>query len=521
MSENIASNNKRIAKNTLMLYFRMLITMSVGLFSSRVLLQALGVVDYGIYNVVGGFVAMFSLISGSLSGAISRFITFELGQGNISNLKRIFATSILVQVGLSLLIFIIAETFGIWFLFNKMVIPPARLDAAFWAFQLAIFSFIISLLNIPYNSCIIAHEKMDIFAYISIYEVICKLIICYAVIYSPIDKLICYSILLFCVSASVNFVYAWYCKKHFEECSYKFAIDKRLFREIFGFASWNFIGSAGWILRSQGGTILINLFGGPAVNAANAVACALSNAVTGFVSNFTTAFNPQITKDYATQRYQDLNRLLIYGSKISFYMMFFLGLPVILNTHFILHLWLGEVPAHSTEFVRLILLFSLSETISTSLITAKLATGNIRNYQLVVGGIQLLSLPLAYVVLKFGAPIESIYISYFVTSIGCLIARMFMLRGDIPCLSIRRYLTEVVLNVWGIAIISFIIPYIIYRHMDEGWTCFIVTSIASVLSCSTVMLYIGLKNNERKKIITFVITRIRHKNGSKQDSIVP
>lgn len=512
MNDN-SSNNKRIAKNTMMLYFRMLITMVVGLFTSRILLQALGVVDYGIYNVVGGFVAMFTMISGSLSSAISRFITFELGKGDMNALKRVFATSILVQMGLSLLVILVAETVGLWFLYNKMVIPAERLDAAFWVFQLAILSFVINLLSVPYNSCIISHERMDAFAYISIYEVICKLLICYAVMHSPIDRLIYYAILLFCVGLSVRFVYTWYCKRHFEECTCQFILDRRLLKNMFGFAGWNFIGSAGWVLRGEGGTILFNLFGGPAANAANGIASALSGAVTGFVTNFTTAFNPQITKDYAAQKYMDLNRLLVYGSKISFYMMFFIGLPVMLNAYFILHIWLGNVPEHSTALVRLIILFSLSETISTPLITAKLATGNIKKYQLVVGGVQLLSLPLAYVVLKLGAPVESIYVSYFVTSVGCLIARMFMLRGDIPQLSIRRFITDVVINVWLVAGVASIVPYLIYRQFEEGWTCFIITGFASVLSCAIVMFYVGLKKAERQKITMYVMSKLRSANG--------
>lgn len=509
------SSNKRIAKNTMMLYFRMIITMIVGLFTSRILLQALGVVDYGIYNVVGGFVAMFSIISGSLTSAISRFITFELGRGDLEKLRQVFSTSILVQAGLSLLIILVAETLGLWFLYNKMVIPAERLSAAFWVFQLAVITFVINLLSTPYNSCIISHERMDAFAYISIYEVVSKLLICYAVMHSSIDRLVLYAILLFCVGVSVRFVYRWYCKKHFEECTYRFFLDKELLKKMFGFAGWNFIGSAGWVLRAEGGTILFNLFGGPVVNAANGIACALSGAVTGFVTNFTTAFNPQITKDYAAQRYTELNRLLIYGSKISFYMMFFIGLPVILNTHFILHLWLGEVPAHSTELVRLIILFSLSETISTSLITAKLATGNIRNYQLVVGSVQLLSLPFAYVVLKFGAPVESVYVSYFVTSVGCLVVRLFMLRGDIPQLSIRRFVFDVVINVWVVAGVSSVVPYIVYKQCEEGWTCLFLTGTASVISCAIIMFYIGFRKPERQKIIAFIISKHRSWNGKR------
>ena len=505
-----SSNNQRIVKNTIYLYLRMIITMVVGLFTSRILLQALGVEDYGIYNVVGGFVALFTVISGSLTAAISRFITFELGKGDIEKLKCVFSTSIIVQIGLSIAVVIIAETLGLWFLYNKMVIPTERINAAFWVFQLAVFTFVINLLSTPYNSCIVSHEKMDAFAYISIYEVVCKLIVCYAVMHSPIDKLVFYAILLFFVGLSVRFIYTWYCKKYFKECSYKWIIDRELLKEMFGFAGWNFIGSAGWVLRAEGGNILFNLFGGPVANTANGIASALSSAATGLVTNFTTAFNPQITKYYAANKYLELNNLLMYGAKLSFYIMFFMGLPVMLNAHFILHLWLGIVPEHSETLVKLIIMFSLSETISTPLVTAKLATGRIRNYQIVVGSVQLLSLPLAYVVLKCGAPIESIYISYLVTSVGCLVARVLMLRGDIPFFSVRKFVFDVFFNVWLVAFFSALLPYFIHTLFDEGWIHLFVTGLASVLSCLLVMFYLGLKKIERQKLIHVVNEKLKN-----------
>lgn len=509
----INPQNSRIARNTMMLYSRMIITMIVGMFTSRVLLQALGVIDYGLYNVVGGFVAMFTMISGSLTSAINRFIAFELGRGDVDMLKKVFSTSIVVQMGLGLIVLFIAETLGLWFLYHKMVIPDGRIHIAFWVFQLSVASFILNLLCLPYNACIISHERMDAFAYISIYEVLCKLIICYAVVYSPIDKLLLYAVLLFCVGLSVRFIYTWYCKRHFAECLFHLTFDRILLKKMFGFASWNFVGSAGWVLRAEGGTILFNLFGGPAANAANGIAASLSAVVTGFVSNFTMAFNPQITKDYAAKKFVELNNLLIYGSKLSFYMMFLIGLPVMLNAPFILHLWLGNVPEHSAVLVRLIILFSLSETLSTSLITAKLASGRIRNYQLVVGGIQFLSFPVAYTVLKLGAPIESIYISYIAVSIMCLLCRMIMLRGDIPLLSVRRFTIDVFMNVWLVAGISSIIPYYIYRQCEDGWLCLFLTSFASVVSCLFVMWYVGLNRIERQKITMLVMSRFRREDG--------
>lgn len=499
MSEAII-DNRRIVKNTIMLYFRMIFLMLIGLYTSRVNLEALGVEDYGIYNVVGGFVALFSVISGSLTTAISRYITYEIGRGDKEKLRQIFSNSIIVQLGLSVLVVILAETLGLWFLYNKMVIPISRIDAAFWVFQFAVLTFVINLISTPYNACIVSHEKMDAFAYISIYEAVCKLIICFAVKYSSFDRLIFYSVLLCCVSLSVRAIYSRYCKKNFEECSGKFLFDWSLFKGMFCFAGWNFIGSAGWALRTEGGTILLNLFGGPIVNAANAIAASLSNVVSGFVNNFTMAFNPQITKSYAAKKYTELNILLIYGPKISFYMMYIIGLPVMLNAEFLLKIWLGVVPEHSAQFVRLILILSLVETVSVPLVTVKQATGNIRNYQLVVGGIQLLALPLAYLFLKLDTPVECLYVSYIFTAILCLIARLYMLKNDIIGWSSVCFLKKVILNVWFVALLSSVFPIIVHKIIMQGWMHLFLTTIVSVFSCIIIMYYVGMNKKERELI---------------------
>lgn len=509
MSDN-QSNNKRIAKNAAALYFRMFITMLVGLYTSRIILQALGVEDYGLYNVVGGFVGMFSIISGSLSAAISRFLTYELGTGNKQRLKIAFSTSIYVQFGLSVVIVLLAESIGLWYLYNKMVIAPGRLFAANWAYQFSIVSFILGLLSAPYNAVIISHEKMGAFAYISIYEVVCKLLICFAVIHSPIDKLIFYSLLLMLVGVSVRILYVVYCNKKFEECSGGRIFDKTMLGQMFGFAGWNFIGASSSVLRNQGGTLLLNAFGGTVVNAANGIGQALSAVVINFVSNFTVAFSPQITKSYASKNYTELEKLLTYGPKLSFYMMFFLGLPVMLNADYILHLWLGTVPGYSVDFMRLIMIFSLNETISGPLITAKLATGNIKNYQIVVGGVQMMALPLAYVVLKLGAPVTFMYVAYIITSVGCFIARIVMLRGDIPEWSSRKFFYNVFCNVWGIALISSVIPLIIYLQIQKGFVCLIITTLVSVLTTGLSIFYVGLNKTERNMAVEY-INRIKNR----------
>lgn len=500
MSKDTTSNYRTIAKNAAALYFRMFITMLVGLYTSRVILQALGVEDYGIYNVVGGFVSMFSLISGSIQGSVSRFLTFELGTGNFDNLKKVFSTSFYVMIGLSVLIVITTETIGLWYLNNKMVIPHERMEAAFWCFQLSVASFVLSLLSTPYSSSIISHEKMNIYAYISIIDVVLKLVICYAVLVSPIDRLVFYAILLFLVQCIDQAIYWTYCKRKFDECILHAIFEKQLFKRMFGFAGWNFIGSSAAVLRTQGANLLLNAWGGPVVNAANGIANSICGVVMGFVNNFTQAFNPQITKRYAAKEYDSLMLLLIYGSKYSFYLMFIIALPIILNAEFILKIWLGIVPEHTVLFSRWIFVFLLAESISRPIITAKNATGEIRNYQIVVGGVLLLMLPLSYLGLKFGMPVEVVPFCNALTAILAFFARMYMLSGDFPSWSSRVYFFKVVLNTVEVAAISSILPLICFIKLEQGWINLIVTTLVCFISCLLTMLYIGCDSSERNTI---------------------
>lgn len=501
--KDTAQNNKRIAKNTLLLYMRMLFMMAVSLYTSRVILHILGVEDFGIYNVVGGVVAMFSVISGSLSAAISRFITYELGKGNKDSLVRIFSSSVTIQIGLSLIIFILAELVGVWFLNAKMNIPNGRMYAANWVFQLSILTFVINLVSVPYNAAIVAHEKMSAFAYISILEVIAKLVIVYLLFISPIDKLIFYAVLMAIVALVIRFVYGYYCKYHFEECTYHFVFDKDLLKKMFGFAGWNFIGAASSVLRDQGGNIVINLFCGPAVNAARGIAYQVNTAINGFVSNFMIALNPQITKSYASGDKEYMMTLIFQGARLSFYILLLLSLPVIINVHYILTLWLKIVPEHTTQFVQLVLIFAMSESISNPLITAMLATGNIRNYQIVVGGLQMMNLPISYILLRFGCIPEIVLIVAICISQCCLAARLYMLRSMIG-LSIRQYLSKVYFNVLFVTVLSAIIPSVVFYYLNETFFSFILICIVSVISTCIVIYYIGSDKKEKQFILSKV-----------------
>ena len=496
MQNQTSDNNKRIAKNTLLLYFRMLFMMVVSLYTSRVILNALGVEDFGIYNVVGGVVAMFSVISGSLSAAISRFITYELGKGDQSRLNKIFSASVTIQLLLSLIIVVLIESVGVWFLNAKMTIPESRLSAANWVLQFSIITFVINLISVPYNAAIIAHEKMSAFAYISILEAIGKLAIAFFIMWSPIDKLIYYAILMCSVAVVVRLTYGHYCKKHFAECSYHFHWDKDILKQMFGFAGWNFIGAASGVLRDQGGNIVINLFFGPAVNAARGIATQVNAAVVGFINNFMTALNPQITKSYASGDKEYMMTLIYQGARLSFYLLLFLSLPILVNTHYILVLWLKILPTYAVLFVQLTLCFALSESISQPLITAMLATGNIKRYQIIVGGLQLMNLPISYILLKMGFPPQCVLVVAIVISQLCLMARLYLLRKMIG-ISFIRFMRKVYLNVSVVTICSIIIPIVISQRLTESFSSFVILTIIVVICTSLSIFFIGCNLRER------------------------
>lgn len=505
--QNIAANNKRIAKNTLLLYFRMLFMMAVSLYTSRVVLNALGVEDFGIYNVVGGVVAMFSMLSGSLSSAITRFITYELGTGNQENLKKIFSSSVTIQIGLAVLIIVLAEAVGVWFLNVKMNIPDARMAAANWVFQFSILTFAINLVSVPYNATIIAHERMSAFAYISILEAIGKLAIAFLIVISPIDKLIFYAILMCAVALVIRFAYGIYCKKHFEECTYHFIFDKELLKRMFGFAGWNFIGATSAVLRDQGGNVVINLFCGPAANAARGIAFQVNTAISGFVTNFMTALNPQITKSYAAGDRKYMMTLIFQGARLSFYMLLLLSLPVLIDTHYILGLWLKIVPDHAVLFVQLVLVFAMSESISNPLITAMLATGHIRNYQLVVGGLQMMNLPVSYILLRMGMFPEVVIVVAIVISQCCLAARLLMLRGMIG-LSVRKYMKKVYINVLVVTVIAAIFPFLLAISLDESFLNFILLCFVALICTGITIYYVGCDKTERQFVLNKLHTII-------------
>lgn len=473
--------------------------MLISLYTSRVILNALGVDDYGIYNVVGGVVSMFSVLSGSLSAAISRFITYELGTGNTDKLKKIFSSSVTIQVGIALLFIVIAESVGLWFINNKMVIPADRLFAANWCFQFSIITFAINLVNVPYNASIIAHERMSAFAYISILEAVGKLLIAWAVVVSPIDRLVFYGFLMMALSVIVILIYMRFCRKHFDECKYEFIYDHDLLKQMFGFAGWNFFGAGSWQLMTQGVNLLLNTFFGVSVNAARGIATQVDNAVLQFVNNFTTAINPQITKSYAAKDKEYMFNLMFRGSKFSFFLLLIFAVPIFCETRTILTLWLKIVPDYAVAFVRLAMTVSMIHVLSNTMITAMLATGNIKKYQLIVGGLGMLVFPLAWLFFYMGLPPEMAYVStiiIFIFQLGCRLKLLNEMIG----MPINTYLKEVLLKVIMVSFISFIPPICVTLFLEESLSRFFIVGALCVLCTPSTILFMGMDSKERSYV---------------------
>ncbi len=513
--ETQSEKNKRIAKNTLLLYFRMFVVMAVSLYTSRLVLQALGVVDYGIYNVVGGLVSLCSVFSAAISSAISRFLTVELGRGHQTRLQQVFSVSLSILVVLSVLIVIIAEPVGLWFVAHKMIIPPERLSAAYWVFQLSLLTFIVNLLAVPYNASIISHEKMGVFAYISIVEVAIRFFLVVVLYYINYDKLIVYGLLTVFTSLTIVGIYVHYCHRHFSESKYIFVKDRILFKEIFSLAGWNFIGATASVIRDQGGNILMNIFGGPVVNAARGISMQVNHAVVQFSNNFMTAMNPQIIKSHATSDNNYLFSLLNRGSRFSYYLLLTLSLPLLICTYYVLNIWLGIVPEYAVVFVRLALLGTMIDSLTSTLTTGILATGKVKYYQITVGGLLLLNIPTSYVFLKIGmTPVVVMWVSIGISSI-CMILRI-LFANRLLGMNIYAYLKEVVLNCSLVSLLSIILPVFLEIKLGcDNFYEFIYVTLGCVTCSCICVLFVGCKKNERIFVIEkskTVLKKIYEKN---------
>jgi len=504
-----SSNNKRIAKNTLLLYIRMLLVMVVSLLTSRVVLNALGVEDFGIYNVVGGFITMFTMLSGSFSTAISRFITYELGKGDSSKLNAIFCTSVNIQLIMSIIVVVAAEIIGIWFLNTKMNIPVDRMGAANWVLQCSIGVFVLNLLNIPFHAEIIAHEHMSAYAIVSIVDVSLKLLVGYLLWISPCDLLKVYSVLLLVEAVVIRFVYMVYCAKKFEECSYKFCFDKKIFSEMGKFAGWNFLGSSAGILNTQGVNMLMNIYFGVAVNAARGLASQVDSAVRYFTSSFTTAINPQITKSYSAGDLNYTNQLICRGAKFSVYLFLYMAVPIVLETQTLLNVWLKSVPDYTVTFVRLLVMGTFVDSVlGNSFWTAIMATGNIKAYQIVISIVGISVFPISWVFFKFGYGPASTYVVYIAIYCIAFCVRLYFTNKQLN-LPLKYFFKYVMIRIVPVVILCFLLPMPLVMNVNEGFIRLVVTCLVSFILSSFVIYFVGLDGNERGRVKSMISSKIQ------------
>ena len=503
------TNNKRIAKNTLLLYVRMLFMMFIGLYTSRVILDKLGEVDFGIYNVVGGFVTMFTIISGAMTTATQRFLSFEIGKGEKGNVKSIFSTMIYIHLFLALVILIVGEVVGVWFLNTHMNFPTDRYGAANWVFQLSLLVFMLNVINVPYNGALIAYEKMSAFAYFSIFDAIFKLAICYVITLTPFDKLIVYAMLIAFIQITLLAMYFFYCKVKFKECRFTGKFNREYGKSVGSFVGWNLIGSLAGVAREQGVNVVLNMFFGPAVNAARGVAYQVLSKLNGFVTNFQMAMNPQIIKNYASGEKENMYKLVFRGAKLSYLLLLTLSLPVIIESPLILSIWLKDVPDYTVIFLRIAIFTAMLNTLSNPLIVSMHASGKVRDYQIVVGGLSLVTLPLVYIALLMGAePYMAMLIAFFV-ELACHFARLYMLVRSID-FPMWRFVKGVTLRVFVITVVAMVLPILAYKNIDITILRFISVCLLSLVSTIGFGYYLGF-NNEDRQMIKVKVTSIINK----------
>ena len=503
------ADNKRIAKNTVFLYVRMLLVMGATLYTSRIVLNVLGAEDYGLYNVVGGLVTMFTFLNGSLGSATSRYITFELGRRDYERVNRVFNVALLIHIALAVLIIILAETIGLWFFYEKMTIPEERMSAAFWVYQISILTCFFSLTQVPYNAMIIANENMRIYAWVGIVEAVFKLAIAFILPFAPFDTLVYYALLLCVVQISIMLFYRIYCGRNFKESKIILYKDKTLYKEMFSYAGSDLIGNLSVLAQGQGLNILLNMFFGPVVNAARGIAYQVQGAVTQFSNNFMTAVRPQIIKSYAEGDINGMMRLVKDSSCFSFYLMWLICLPIFLETNYILSLWLGEYPEHSVSFLRLVLILCLIQTLKTPRTTVFHATGHIQRINIVVGSILCGVLPVAYLLLKFGCEPESVFMAANVTMVVSEFVSALILKRYIDY-SASKYLMEVHGRCILVACLSILMPVMIYdKWLEPTFGRLVLTVFITSISIITVVFAVGIRSGVRRKVCQKMIYKLK------------
>ncbi|PRX42479.1 MATE family efflux transporter [Salegentibacter salegens] len=494
------SSSKTIAKNTLFLYFRMFLVMGVTLYMSRIVLEQLGVSDFGIYSLVGGIVALFGFLNSSMSSATQRYLAFDLGKKDESRLQKTFSVTLTIHIAIAVIILFFAETIGLWYVNNKVVLPPDRLFAANIVYQFSVLTALIGIIQVPYDSLIIAYEKMNVYAYISIVEVCLKLGLVFLLVVYGGDKLIAYAAMMFLVSLIIRIAYQIYCRRNYKASKYSFEYDKTYFKELISYSGWNLFGGLASVSRGQGINIVLNLFFGTVVNAAYGLTLQVQSAVNQFVTNFQRAVNPQIIKTYSEGNLERMHKLVIQSSKFSFLLMLLIIAPILFNTDFILNLWLKNPPQYTTIFVQLSLIGVLVDCISGPLMVAVQATGKIKNYQILIGSLIILTLPLAAIWLYYGGKPAVVFYSIILINFLSLISRLFFLKALLN-LKISKFLKGTFLRIVLVSAIVYVLFTLLKEYnLSNGWWSLIITLLISAFC----VLSIGLSKSDYVLLKSFI-----------------
>lgn len=510
-----SQNSKRIAKNTLMLYFRQILILLVSLYTVRVVLDVLGAEDYGIYNVVAGVVTMLSFLSGTMSSATQRFFSFALGKNDNEQLKNIFSVNIVIYIGIAVVAVILLETIGLWFVNNHLEIPDGRFDVAMFIYHFAVLTFVVYIITSPFMAIIIAHEDMHIFAYVSILETLLKLGVVFLLMYINVDKLELYGVLLFIVAVINAIIYISIATKKYKECQFKkFYWDNNLFKEITSYTGWTLFGQISTVSRNQGLTILVNQFFNPIVVASRSIALNIGNHIGVFANNFNTSLYPPIIKSYSSGNRNEMFSLIYNGSRLAFFLMWVISLPMLLELEMIFNIWLKETPPDSILFTRFTIIESLILSLSFPLTTAARAPGKMKTYELTLGIIQISIFVVSWIVLRMGGPAYSVFLVAIIANILMFFVRLFIVRNLIG-IPVKGFMTKVAFPVLGIAILSAIPTYILQQLLPKGLIYSIIVIVFSILVISIAMYYLGLDRDMRRRIIYYMESKKTQYSKSK------
>ena len=503
-----SGKTQRIAKNTILLYVRMMVTMVITLFTSRIVLQALGFDDYGLYNVISGVVTLFAFLRSSMSSSTQRFLAYEMGSGTTDSLRRVFSVCLTTHILLALILLVLAETVGLWFLNAYINIPEGREVAANWVYQFAVLSLCLNMVSLPYEGDIVSNERMGYFAFLSILDAVLKLAIAYCVLYTVGDHLIRYGGLMMGISA-LNLLLNWvYCRAKFAETRYFFYWDKQMFNQIFSFSGWTIYGQLAVVGSNQGTNILVNIFHNVVANAAMGVGHQVNSALTGLVSNFQTAFKPQITKSYASGDFEYLTSLTYYASKISFFLLFIVSLPIMLNIDWILGLWLVDVPEHSGSLCIIFIVASLCNAVSAPLWMNIFATGKVRNYQVGLSVVYVVELLVVYILFRMGVSLVAGVAMKAVLNFVVIFVRLYYTHSTQHEFSLIGYIRRVLLPAFSASLLTLIVSVPVVFLIDDDYTKLYVTPVVIVASLAATY-FVGLNGKERKSLKKIVI---KHKH---------